>query len=248
MKKHLLFIICLLLLAFNCISQNATNFITDDCNGISHNLFDELDNGEVIVLAWVMPCGPCATYAGYAATAVESFAISHPGKVKFYMVDDFANSNCQYLSSWATNYHISTDAIFSSSDINMNDYGGPGMPKVVVIGKYNYSIYYNGNNTSITKVDVSNAINLALSESTLNINNTENIYKLFPNPTSDYLSFTVPLKKDDQIEIFNNLGGKISDFNFSNNFIDVSNLETGMYFLKITSEKTKSVSKFMINK
>ena len=50
------------------------------------------------------------------------------------------------------------------------------------------------------------------------------------------------------IEIFNNLGGKISDFNFSNNFIDVSNLETGMYFLKITSEKTKSVSKFMINK
>ena len=49
-------------------------------------------------------------------------------------------------------------------------------------------------------------------------------------------------------EIFNNLGGKISDFNFSNNFIDVSNLETGMYFLKITSEKTKSVSKFMINK
>ena len=30
---------------------------------------------------------------------------------------------------------VSTDAIFSSSDINMNDYGGPGMPKVVVIAQ-----------------------------------------------------------------------------------------------------------------
>lgn len=246
MKKSLLIITCLLFLALITKSQNATNFIADDCNGINHNLFNELDNGDVIVLAWVMPCGPCATYAGYAESAVETFATSHPGKVKFYMVDDFANSNCQYLSSWAANYNISTDAIFSSSDINMNDYGGPGMPKVVVIGKYNYSVYYNGNNTSITKADVSSAINQALTESILNINNSENSFKLFPNPTSDYLNFTVPLKKDDQIEIFNNLGDKILNIDIFNNSIDVSKLEKGIYFLNIKSEKTKSVSKFII--
>jgi len=247
MKNYLSIIICLLFIALNSNSQNATNFITDDCSGISHNLFNELDSGKVIVLAWVMPCGPCATYTGYAASAVETFSMSHPGKVKFYMVDDFANSNCQYLSSWASNYNISTDAIFSSSDINMNDYGGPGMPKVVVIGKYNYSVYYNGNNTSITKADVSNAINQALSESTLNLNNHENSFKLFPNPTSDYLHFTVPLNKNDKIEIYNNLGVRISDIDISNNFINVSQLVTGIYFLKMTSEKTKSVSKFIIN-
>ena len=25
-----------------------------------HNLYSELDDGNVVVLCWVMPCGPCA--------------------------------------------------------------------------------------------------------------------------------------------------------------------------------------------
>ena len=78
----------------------ATDFTTDDCNGMSHQLFTDLDAGNVIVIGWVMPCGPCATYTLPAYDAVQSFAISHPGRVHFYMADDYANSTCSYLSGW----------------------------------------------------------------------------------------------------------------------------------------------------
>ena len=72
----------------------ATDFSTDNCNGITHNLFDSLDSGNVIVICWVMPCNPWATYAEYASTAVQSFAISYPCRVKYYLADDYANNTC----------------------------------------------------------------------------------------------------------------------------------------------------------
>ena len=76
-------------LGFAYAQTNATDFTTDDCNGTSHTLFDELDDDKVIVIAWVMPCTPCATYAGYASNAVQSFATSHPGRVKYYLASKY---------------------------------------------------------------------------------------------------------------------------------------------------------------
>ena len=127
------------------VAQTATDFTVDDCNGTSNNLYSELDAGNVIVLCWVMPCGPCATGAGYAQDAAQSFASSHPGIVKFYLVDDFANSDCSYLNGWAGSYQLYPESSFSNSIISMNDYGGPGMPKVVVIGP-DKQVYYNVKN------------------------------------------------------------------------------------------------------
>ena len=136
MKKYILKSLLVLFVANISFAQTtATDFITNDCNGITHNLFDSLDAGNVIVICWVMPCTPCATYAGYASDAVQSFATSHPGRVKYYLADDYANNTCSYLSGWASNYNIATDAFFSTTDLDMLDYGTVGMPKVVVLGK-----------------------------------------------------------------------------------------------------------------
>ena len=90
MKKTLMIITAILTtLGFAYAQTNATDFTTDDCNGTSHTLFDELDDDKVIVIAWVMPCTPCATYAGYASNAVQSFATSHPGRVKYYLASKY---------------------------------------------------------------------------------------------------------------------------------------------------------------
>ena len=46
MKKTLMIIIAILTtLEFAYAQTTATDFTTNDCNGISHSLFDELDNG-----------------------------------------------------------------------------------------------------------------------------------------------------------------------------------------------------------
>ena len=42
MKKLLLILLCLPMIGFG--QATATDFTTDDCNGITHHLFDELEN------------------------------------------------------------------------------------------------------------------------------------------------------------------------------------------------------------
>ena len=75
MKKKILNSLILLFVANISFAQTtATDFTTSDCSGDSYNLFNELDDGNVIVIAWVMPCGPCATYTIPAYSAVQSFA------------------------------------------------------------------------------------------------------------------------------------------------------------------------------
>ena len=115
MKKFILKNL-IILLSFNTVlAQTATDFITDDCNGVSHSLFDSLNAGNVIVLAWVMPCGPCATYTLPAYSAVQSFATSHPDRVDFYLVDDYANTACPTLVNWGISNSMSTNTAFSST-------------------------------------------------------------------------------------------------------------------------------------
>ena len=85
MKKYILTTFFILLAAtFSYAQTTATDFTTDDCNGVSHNLFDSLDAGNVIVIAWVMPCPPCATDVLPAYAAVQSFSSSHPNRVDFF--------------------------------------------------------------------------------------------------------------------------------------------------------------------
>jgi len=161
MRKLTLFI-TLSFISISIAFAQATDFTTDDCNGVTHNLFDSLDAGNVIVISWVMPCGPCATYSLPAYSAVQSFATTHPGRVHFYMADDYANTTCSSLISWGNSNNMPNSTFFSSPDVNMNGYGVSGMPKVVVLGRSQHTIFYNQNNTNPTFSGVQNAIDSAL--------------------------------------------------------------------------------------
>ena len=191
MKKYILKSLLVLFVANISFAQTtATDFTTDDCDGVSHNLFSELDAGKVIVIAWVMPCNPCATFAGYAANAAQSFAMSHPGRVKYYLVDDYSDTQCSYLAGWAGQFNITTDAIFSDALLDMADYGGPGMPKIVVLGKNTHTIFYNENNGSPSYIGVKDAITLALAPAVGIDEQAKNklTFTAFPNPTTGQIN------------------------------------------------------------
>lgn len=95
----------------------ATDFTATDCSGNVHTLFSDLNSGKIVVMVWVMPCGSCISDAKAAYDAVQTFATSHPGKVLYYLADDFGDSNCATLTSWANSYGIgaANRAIFSNS-------------------------------------------------------------------------------------------------------------------------------------
>jgi hypothetical protein len=195
------------------ISQNnATDFSALDCDGVSHQLFSELDSGKVIVIAWVMPCGPCGSIALDAYAAALGYANSNPGRLDFYLVDDFANTPCQSLFTWADNFGMANCMKFSDPSIDMGDYGQIGMPKIVVVGGAGHYVYFNKNGST---QDINSAIDLALTGApvTTNINKNEKItnFNCYPNPANKDFNISYSLKKGSKlkIELYNLIGEKV---------------------------------------
>jgi hypothetical protein len=243
--KNTLFITLAFLLFQASYAQTATNFTCNDCSGVSHDLFTELDAGKVIVICWVMPCGSCVGPSLTTSNVVKSFNETHPGKVFMYLVDDFANTNCTSLNSWANGNNINNATLFSNSAIDMMDYGSTGMPKVVVVGDVNHQVFYNANN-SVNATALQSAINTAINATTTGMFEDKSEFSsvsFFPNPSNTSSSVTFALKETSniQVEIHNQTGQLVSAQSFTNlqageNKIELNTavLSNGLYFLKLS--------------
>ena len=254
MKAINLFLVLIFFNSTNFFSQTtATDFTAPDCNGLTHNLFSELDSGKVIVIAWVMPCLTCITDPLAAFAEVQNYSSSHPDKVRFYMVDDYANTSCSTLSSWAVNYGMDNCVKFSDPSISMSDYGVNGMPKIVVLAGLDHKVYFN-ENSSHQGIDV--AISQAVtSTEILESTNSDFELKIYPNPSKNNLNIELSNKvyNEFKFEIINILGESISVSN--NPFIvenkvniDISSLKNGVYILKTSSGIMEQSKTFIVSK
>lgn len=236
----------------------AVNFSCDDCHGVSHDLFTELNAGKVVVIAWVMPCGGCINGALAAHSAVQNYASSHPGEVLFYLVDDYGNTSCSSLGGWAENNGMTEFTPFSNAVISMSDYGTDGMPKVVVLGGSNHTVFYNENNQAIDAVNISNAIALALAAASLEENSTADEPVLYPNPGNAECSIhtealgmkgkpeiSIVLKNAAGKEVLPVFHGKLNPSQETIQF-DTAQLANGNYFLHCSAEGISKVVKVVI--
>ncbi len=256
MKKSILLAFTLVL-TVTMFSQTATNWTCKDCSGVEHTLFDVLDAGKVIVIDWVMPCGPCAGPTITTHNVVQSYQSTHPGKVIMYLVDDYADTPCISLASWATGIGVTNVTVFSNAAINMMDYGSVGMPKVVVIGGPEYKVYYNANN-SVNHVLMQSAINEAIAATTVGIGGNEAAFSgvsLYPNPTRSNSTLTFDLKEPSPvtIEMLSPSGQLISQQIYNspksgrNTFeINTEALSTGIYFVRLQASDQVSMVKLAI--
>lgn len=237
-------------------AQTATDFTCNDCSGVSYNLFNELDSGKVIVLVWVMPCGACSGPATTAYNTVQGFQSAYPNRVYYYLVDDYANTTCSALNSWANGLGITQNAWsmrFSNASINMMNYGSTGMPKVVVVGGAGHAVYYNANN-SISQTALQNAIATALTSTGLAETSEQSSLTVFPNPASSNINLSYSLKRLDLVTIsLLDLQGKTiaqllksdqaagkHDFSFS-----TQDIPDGSYLVKVstgTDEFTRTIT------
>ena len=254
MKALNLLLVLIFFNSINFFSQTtATDFTAPDCNGLTHNLFSELDSGKVIVIAWVMPCLTCITDPLAAFAEVQNYSSSHPDKVRFYMVDDYANTSCSTLSSWAVNYGMDNCVKFSDPSISMSDYGVNGMPKIVVLAGLDHKVYFN-ENSSHQGIDV--AISQAVN-STGRVESSNNYFeiKIYPNPSKNNLNIELSEKISNELkfEIINILGESISVINnpviVKNKVnIDISYLKNGVYILKTSSAIIEESKTFIVSK
>jgi len=242
MKKQLLTI---LLVAFAAIgmAQTATNFNCNDCATTPYDLFSELDAGNVIVLCWVMPCGACTGTALTSYNVVQSYQSGYPNTVYMYVCDDYANTSCTSINSWANANGLTNTTRFSNSSISMLDYGSNGMPKIVVLGGSSHTVFYNVNNT-VNSTNLQNAINAALLATSIDEPNSPvSSLNVFPNPSAGgaEIKFNLVKSSDVTLELFN-LEGQMLQNIFSGKLsagdnkvqVNLTNFPAGMYLVKFT--------------
>ena len=242
MKKQLLTLL-LSTITFISVAQTATNFTANDCNGTSHNLFTELNSGKVIVLCWVMPCASCVGPSLTTNNVVGSYTVSNPNRVFMYLCDDYANTNCSSLSSWANSNGISNALRFSNASINMNDYGTTGMPMIVVLGGANHTVFYTATN-SVNATALQSAINSALNATGLQEENSNtSMLNIFPNPANNNAEINFTLKKPSPVNIeLYTLEGKMIQKILTGNQsagenkiqFSTNNYPAGMYLVKLS--------------
>lgn len=234
----------------------ATDFTTNDCNGVSHNLFDSLDAGNIIVIAWVMPCGPCATYTVPAYSAAQDFMSSNSTDIDFYLVDDYANTSCASLINWGNVNGMPLNTPFSSPDISMSDYGMNGMPKVVVLAGEDHTVFYNDKDDKINYNGVYDALTNAYGNlSSIDEEKTNFSLKLLGDQKNKLLKIQMNTISNGNFSftILDISGKSILNFTeqvFSSNLIkeiDLSHVKSGTYFISISSEKENKSLKFILN-
>lgn len=255
--KNLLFIALTFLLLQAGYTQTATNFTCNDCSGVNHDLFTELDAGKVVVICWVMPCGSCVVPSLTTHNVVKSFATSHPGKVVMYLCDDFANTNCTSLTSWATNNGITSATLFSNSAIDMFDYGSPGMPKVVVVGDVNHAVFFNANDV-VNGNALQAAINTAIDATLIGMDQTAaplSSAVLYPNPARDMTSLKFTLDKTSplMVDIYDLAGVRVKELLYADlaegqTTIEIStqSLQNGLYFIRLSDGAVSTLVKFTV--
>lgn len=223
----------------------ATNWTAPDCNSVNHTLFTELDSGKVIVFVWVMPCVTCVNPSKTAYNVVQSLAATYPGKVRLYLADDLGDAGCSTLTGWVTANGIgslSNMTVFSNSGnvIDENNFGGTGMPHIVVMGGPAHQLYYNKKGSaSNDSVGIRSAVITAIGATGIESVDTKSRVVLSPNPVTNLCTVSYPTAIK-SITVMAPTGRMIDQIKYvggaMNPSVDMSRFAGGIYMLSITDE------------
>jgi hypothetical protein len=259
MKKTVLPILSsfLLLLGSAAYAQTtATDFNINDCSGVSHHLFSELDGGKIIVAVFVMPCSGCIIPANDVQTVVQSYTASYPGRVEMYLIDDDGLTSCTEMNTWRNANGLYIMPTFSDTSVVQTQYGTPGMPKIVVLGGTSHHIYGNQNNTvdmELLKSQINEALGIpsgisATKSTVLKLN-------IFPNPaTTGTATLTLSAKEraEFDIRLYDKAGKLVKSMSAyasagDNKYtLDLSGLSSGIYTVKVTDGITAEEIKITV--
>jgi hypothetical protein len=230
------------LAAVSYAQATASNFTATDCNSASHTLFDKLDAGKTVVMVWVMPCGACSQATGNAFTAVQNYAAAHADKVLYYLISDNGDDDCTSLQSFATSAgaDLGKISVFTNTGkaINQADYGGNGMPHVVVASGTDHKIWYNEKNG--TAAGIVEALNKAtgVSEVAQVLS-----FSMSPNPVNDVLSIKYD-RAISKVTVLSVSGQLVKEFNFEggrqNPVLNLSKIPAGNYMVRVQDTEGRS--------
>ena len=233
------------LLSFTGLQAQTTalDFTANDCDGMSHSLFTEIEAGDVVLLELVMMgCQPCIT-AGNSLKNNVLPNVSDANRVKLYSIG-FTNSiNCTQMNDWKSTNGF-THTVFAGMSAQTTYYGGMGMPSLVVVGGSDHTVFYNeqGHSDSDNPTIIS-VINSALAEANGVAESAARTITLGPNPTTGLLNLNATYTS---ARVVDAQGRTVMNMAVVGTSIDVSTLAAGHYTLELmAADKSRAVGRFM---
>ncbi len=235
MKKNYATLAAILMTVGLNAQTTGLDFTANDCDGMSHTLFAELEQGNAVILEFVMMgCQPCVTASNSITTNVLPNT-SDASRVKFYSIG-FTNSiTCSQMNDWKSTNGL-THTVFAGMSSQTTHYGGMGMPTIAVLGGDDHEVFYSEQGHSNSdNPDIIAAIEEALSSANSVAEGEYTTIGVSPNPASDVL--TINGTNWTNARVLDLQGREVLNARLVNSKLDVADLVTGAYVVYLTDAK-----------
>lgn len=242
-------------------AQTAMQLTGSDCNGVNHNLFSDLDSGRAVILFFFMDnCGSCPPPAQKIQSMTTNLLKRYPGKIKGYVMPYNNSTTCTATKSWVSNNNLSFYIPYDSGAVQVANYGGFGMPTVVLVGGKDHRVIFSTQSfttpdTAIMRDSIVNLLDPTAAVKKIGID--IHGLNLFPNPSTGNIGVSFFLQNPAilHLEVIDISGkiqksfsiGNVAKGQISQN-LDVHDLNNGMYFLRIIVNGESIMKEIIINK
>lgn len=245
MKKAILLIVALMFVCTISKAQTTAIQINGlDCNGVSHDLFADLDAGKVAILHFFMPnCGSCPPPAQKIQTMANHILATHPGMITGYAMPFQNSTTCIYTSDWVSSNGLLLYAPYDKGAAQVAYYGGFGMPTVVLLGGKDHKILFStlSFSTSDTTIMRDKILEILGTTKVEELPNSVNSFSISPNPATDNATINIELKEKSRLKLdVTDISGKqvavIIDgiqFGIITNQFNTQSLPTGNYLVRL---------------
>lgn len=261
MKKALL----TLFLAFSLtmvMAQTAPDFTFTDIDGNSHTLSEALEEGKVIIIDFFFAdCGPCISWApdidqliaDFEGTTVEVWSISDRDSDEYIGNSVFNPTHSNHKAGGVAGGGDDVIDLYAS---NFSFLGFPTFAVICTDNSITWDIWPLSSGVPEIRGELTEDCGVAELTSVNEISAISDM-KLSPNPAADQtmLEFSLEESATLGIEVFNAFGQKVKSINqvdYTNGnhqvSLDVADLASGMYFVRMTSETGVKTHELTVNR
>ena len=236
----------------------AMDFTMNDCaTGQTHNLYNILDSGNVVIMEFFMiNCPPCIDAGKAIDSMYKEIKLTCPN-VRFFQTSFNNSDKCGAVFNWADSNNFSS-VPFDSGAAQISYYGFFGMPTVAVAAGNSHKLIYlltsGGFADSDTAIIADSIKQFCASNPTEELSIPFHL-SIFPKPASE--NFTVSLAPPKEgilkIELLNVFGQRIktlaeekANTNGWKRKFPSGNLPKGIYFLRIQMNNSVQTEKLII--
>lgn len=178
-----------------------------DCNGVSHDLYADLDSGKAVILHFFMAsCASCPPPAQKIQAMANHILATYPGMISAYAMPFNNSVSCPTTASWVSSNRLSLYAPYDSGAAQVAHYGGFGMPTVVLLGGADHRVMFStlsfsSSDTTIMRDSILRLFNPTAPTVINELPSSVASFSVFPNPANDNVSIQLSMKETSNISI-----------------------------------------------